>query len=150
MNKRINGNKVMFGYVNCAAFNRDPSGDYQGWSTTREERDEKLAKFREWAVSRGLSESASRSGPVGPPRRTVRVMLWTVRPAPHATSESTRATSSVRGCSHPAASTTHPAAATARRMGATVPESIGGWVIRRSVLIGAGLRRGAMGGRAKA
>lgn len=62
MNKRINGNKVVFGFVNCAAFNRDPSGDYQGWSTTREERDEKLAKFREWAVSRGLSESASRSG----------------------------------------------------------------------------------------
>lgn len=62
MDKRINGNKTMFGYVNCAAFNSDPNGDYQGWSTTREERDAKLAKFRAWAVSRGLSESASRSG----------------------------------------------------------------------------------------
>jgi len=60
---------------------------------------------------------ALRSGPVGPPRRTVRVTLWTVRPAPHATSDSTRATSSVRGCSHPATSNTHPAAAAARRIG---------------------------------
>jgi hypothetical protein len=62
MDKRINGNRMMFGYVNCAAFNSNPSGDCQGWSTTREERDAKLAEFRAWAVSRGLSESASRSG----------------------------------------------------------------------------------------
>ena len=59
---RINGNKVMYGYVNCAAFNTNPSGDYGSWWATREERDAALAKFRACAVGRGLSESASRSG----------------------------------------------------------------------------------------
>ena len=62
MNTRINGNKVMFGWVNCAAFNSDPSGDYMGWRATSEERDAALAKFRAACVASGLSESASRSG----------------------------------------------------------------------------------------
>lgn len=62
MSKRINGNKVVFGFVNCAAFNRDPSGDYGSWWPTREERDAALARVRAWAVSRGLSESAAHSG----------------------------------------------------------------------------------------
>lgn len=58
----IHGNKVLFGWCNCAAFNSNPAGDLEGWCLTRKERNERLAKFRAAMVSRGLSESASRSG----------------------------------------------------------------------------------------
>ena len=48
---------------------------------------------------------ALRSGPVAPSRRTVSTTDCTRCPGPHASSESTRTTSSVRGCSQLAAST---------------------------------------------
>lgn len=58
---KINGNRVVFGFINCAAFNVRAQGD-STWFLTREARDGALAKKREWAIGRGLSESASRSG----------------------------------------------------------------------------------------
>lgn len=57
----IHGNKTIFGYVNCAAYNRNASGDSHYW-TTREARDAALKALREWAVDKGLSPSAARSG----------------------------------------------------------------------------------------
>lgn len=58
---KLNGNKIVFGYVNAAAFNRRPEGDHH-WFLTREARDEALAKFRASAVNRGLAPSAAQSG----------------------------------------------------------------------------------------
>lgn len=58
----VNGNRTVFSWVNCAAFNRDPSGDYGEIHLDRAKRDAALAEVRAWAVSRGLSESAARSG----------------------------------------------------------------------------------------
>jgi len=57
----MHGNRTIYGYVNCAAFNVDADGD-RSWFATRELRDRALAGTRAWAISRGLSVSASRSG----------------------------------------------------------------------------------------
>lgn len=51
----------VFGFVNCAAFNRDPAGD-RSYYATREQRDAELADLRRWAIGRGLSESAAQTG----------------------------------------------------------------------------------------
>ena len=61
MNTKINGNRIVFGYTNCAAFNRKPEGDTR-WYLTREERGAALSTKREKSTRQGLSESASISG----------------------------------------------------------------------------------------
>lgn len=58
----VHGNRTVFSWVNAVAFNRDPSGDYGEIHLDRAKRDAALAEVRAWAVSRGLSETASRSG----------------------------------------------------------------------------------------
>lgn len=58
----VHGNRTVYSWVNCAAFNSDPSGDFGEIHMDRAKRDAALAEFRAYAVSRGLSESAARSG----------------------------------------------------------------------------------------
>lgn len=55
------GNKIVFGIVNCAFFNRNPQGD-ETWYATRELRNAAIAKMRESAIARGLSASAAQAG----------------------------------------------------------------------------------------
>jgi hypothetical protein len=58
----VHGNRTVYSWVNCAAYNRDPSGDYGAIYLDRAQRDAALTEVRAWAVERGLSEPASRSG----------------------------------------------------------------------------------------
>ena len=61
---------IFYGYVNCAAYNHDPEGDTT-WFQEEDDRDEALRDFRAWAISKGLSRSASIAG-IYPVRKVVR------------------------------------------------------------------------------
>ena len=66
----VRGNRTIYSWVNAAAFNRSPSGDYGPIFLDRAKRDAALAEFRSYAVSRGLSDRASMSG-IYPVKMTV-------------------------------------------------------------------------------
>jgi hypothetical protein len=52
---------TIYGIVNSAAFNQNPSGD-STWFASRAARDAALADLRARMIGRGLSPSAARSG----------------------------------------------------------------------------------------
>lgn len=57
----MNANKRVFGYVNCAYYNRRAEGDTT-WFASAQERDSALERLRAKATSDGLGKTASRAG----------------------------------------------------------------------------------------
>jgi hypothetical protein len=57
----MHGNKLVYGFTNCAYYNRRAEGD-TSYFLTREERDAALERLRQAAMRHGLSRSGAFTG----------------------------------------------------------------------------------------
>jgi len=78
----LRGNRTVYTWINSAAFNRDPSGDFGDFFASRADRNAALESFRAAMIERGLSVAASRSG-----IRPVKISARALRDLGHGCSE---------------------------------------------------------------